>query len=75
LVTVNESELVTEPDGEVTVIVPVVAPLGTNTANDVADAALTTAGVPLIVTVSCAGFALKLDPGMVTAVPTGPDLG
>jgi hypothetical protein len=75
LVTVNESELVTDPDGEVTVIVPVVAPLGTATANEVVDAELTTAGVPLKLTVSCAGFALKLDPEILTEVPIGPDLG
>jgi hypothetical protein len=75
LVTVNAPELVTEPDGEVTVIVPVVAPLGTDTTIDVADAELMTAGVPLNVTVSCAGFALKSAPEMLTDVPIGPDFG
>ncbi len=75
LVTVKASEVVTDPDGEVTVIVPVVAPLGTDTASDVADAELIIAGVPLNVTVSCAGFALKLEPEIVTGVPMGPDLG
>jgi hypothetical protein len=74
-VTVKESELVTEPAGDVTVIVPVVAPLGTKTVNDVTDAEVITAGVPLKLTVSCAGFALKLDPEMLTAAPIGPDLG
>jgi hypothetical protein len=75
LVTVKESEVVTDPDGEVTVIVPVVAPLGTDTASDVADAELTTAGVLLNVTESCAGLELKLEPEMLTDVPIGPDLG
>ena len=74
-VTVNESPLLIVPAGEVTVITPVVAPLGTDTASDVADAELTTAGVPLKVTESCAGLELKLEPEILTEVPIGPDLG
>jgi hypothetical protein len=52
LVTVKESALGAEPLGDETVIVPVVAPPGTVTTNDVVDADVMFAGVPLKVTVS-----------------------
>jgi hypothetical protein len=75
LVTAKESALVVEPLGEMTVIAPVVAPVGTETTNDVVAAAEMLAVVPLNLTVSCAGSALKLAPEIVTEVPTGPDFG
>ncbi|HLO25550.1 MAG TPA: hypothetical protein VK187_05510, partial [Geobacteraceae bacterium] len=66
-------------DGEVpvrpptaTVIVPVVAPVGTVVTIWVAVELVTTAVVPLNMTTLLAGVVLKLVPVMVTVVPTGP---
>ena len=75
LVTVNKSALVTELLGDVTLIVPVVAPGGTVTTNVVLDAEATVAVVPLNLTVSWSGSELKLEPEIVTDVPTAPVLG
>lgn len=75
LVTVNELELVAVPVGDVTAIVPVVAPEGTVTTSCVVDAELMAAVVPLNFTVSCDEVALKFEPVIVTCVPTGPDIG
>ena len=75
LVTVNESAVVVEPDGEEIVSGPEVAPSGTETTRLVEVAEMMVAVVPLKVTESWAGFALKLEPEMLTEVPIGPDLG
>lgn len=75
LVTVNESAVVVEPNGEEIVSGPEVAPNGTETTRLVEVAEMMVAAVPLKVTESWAVFALKLDPEMLTEVPIGPDLG
>jgi hypothetical protein len=51
------------------------APAGTVTVRDVAEAAVTSAFIPPINTVLFAAVVLKLAPVMVTEVPTGPDPG
>jgi len=58
-----------------TVIVPVVAPVGTATVKCVVVAAETVAAVPLNMTVLLAGVALKFVPVIVTDVPTSPLVG
>lgn len=75
LVTVNESAVVVEPDGEEIVSGPEVAAGGTETTRFVVVAEMMVAVVPLKVTESCARLALKLEPEMPTEVPIGPDLG
>lgn len=59
----------------VTLILPVVAPLGTDTTNCVEVAEAVVAAVPLNVTMSFVGFGSKLVPVIVTVVPTGPFVG
>jgi hypothetical protein len=75
LVTVNESGVVVEPNGEEIVSGPEIAPSGTETTRLVEVAEMMVAAVPLKVTESWAGFALKLEPEMLIDVPIGPDLG
>jgi hypothetical protein len=75
VVTVNESEVMTDPAGDVTVKGPVVAPEGTETTRVVAEAESTDEFVPLKATLSCVVFGLKLEPETVTFVPIGPDFG
>jgi hypothetical protein len=70
--TVNEPVLVAEPLGDVTAIVPVVAPEGTLVVIWVAVEAVTVAVVPLNVTAFWLGVALKPVPWIVTEVPTVP---
>ena len=67
--------LCTLPALLLTVILPVVAPVGTVTVKLVAVAALTVAVVVLNFTVLLAGVVLKPDPYSVTVVPAGPTLG
>jgi hypothetical protein len=74
-VTVNDDALVAEPEGLVTAIVPLVAPVGTVTSMLVVVDAVIVAAVPLNVTAFCAGVALKPVPVIVTGVPTGPEPG
>jgi hypothetical protein len=66
LVTVNGLALVTDAEGAVTVIAPVVAPVGTVTTSWVDEADVTVAVVPLNETASCVGSALKFAPKIVT---------
>src|ERR1700743_672037 len=66
LVTVNGLALVTDPEGDVTEMPPVVAPVGTFTTSCVDEADVIVAAVPLNDTESCAGFALKFAPEIVT---------
>jgi hypothetical protein len=73
--TVNAVDEVAAPAGEVTEIVPVVAPFGTKTINCVALAEVTVAAVPLNWTVSWLGVTLKPVPLIVTVVPVGPLVG
>src|SRR5258707_1547410 len=75
LVTMNESAVVVDPDGEEIVSGPEVAAAGTETTRLVEVAEMMVAVVPLKVTESCAGLELKLEPEMLTEVPIGPDLG
>lgn len=58
-----------------TVIFPVVAPVGTATVSCVVVAVSTVAAVPWNLTVFRVGTCEKLVPTMVTAVPTGPKIG
>jgi hypothetical protein len=74
-VTVNALPLVAVPDGEVTLIVPEVAPAGTVATICVGLAEEMTAVVPLNLTVSWLGKELKPVPTIVTEVPTGPLVG
>ena len=74
-VTWNEPLLVALPAGAVTLIVPEVAPPGTDTTNWVIVADVTVADVPLKLTVFWLGTVLKEVPFMVTVVPTGPLVG
>jgi hypothetical protein len=62
----------TEPEGVVTVIGPVVAPDGTVTTSWVAVAELTSADVPLKVTVFWLNVVLNPVPKMVTVAFTAP---
>jgi len=71
-VTVKLAVLVAVCPFVVTVILPVVAPLGTFATNCVEFAELTVAAVPLNLTVLLLGVLLKLVPVTVTGVPTGP---
>ena len=59
----------------VTVIVPVVAPTGTDVVMLVAVLAVTTAVVPLNFTMLLAGVKSKFVPVIVTEVPIGPLVG
>jgi hypothetical protein len=59
----------------VTTTLPVVAPAGTGTTMLVADQLVGVAVVPLKVTALAPCVAPKLEPEMVTAVPTGPAFG
>jgi hypothetical protein len=58
----NTEEDVVDPAGDVTPIVPVVAPLGTVTTNCVVEAAVTVADVPFNVTVFELGVGLNAVP-------------
>jgi hypothetical protein len=60
--TMKSALLVTLSPPQVTVILPVVAPLGTLTVNAVGVAAVTVAAVPLNATVFSDGVALKPNP-------------
>ena len=73
--TINEVLLVAEPAGEVTLIVPVVAPAGTVVMICVAVEEVTAAAAPLKVTVFWLGVALNPVPEMVTNVPAAPPFG
>src|SRR5205823_4349635 len=70
--TVNGTALEPEPPGVVTTIVPLVAPAGTVVVICVGVAAVTTAAVPLNVTVLLPGVVLKPTPLIVTVVPSVP---
>src|SRR6266446_4942657 len=74
LVTVKAMPLLARPP-TVTTTLPVVAPLGTGTPMLVALQLAGDAAIPLNVTVLVPWVAPKLDPEMVTEVPTGPDDG
>ena len=74
-VTVKSVALVAVLPAMVTLIGPVVAPAGTVVVMDVVVLAVTTAVVPLNVTVLFAGVVLKLVPLMITDTPTGPEVG
>lgn len=71
-VTVKLVTLVVEPDGVVTLITPVVAPLGTELEICVSEATVNVVFVPLNATDVAP---MKPEPDMVTAVPTGPLVG
>ena len=71
-VTVKVADDDADPAGEVTLIVPLVAPAGTMTTNSVAVAELTTAVVPLKRTVFRFAVGLKPVPFIWTVVPTVP---
>jgi hypothetical protein len=73
--TVKLDALVPVLPATVTVIVPVVAPVGTVVVIDVAVLAVTTAVVPLNFTILFAGVVLKFVPVIVTVVPTTPVAG
>ena len=75
VVTVKMVELVAEFPPTVTLIVPVVAPVGTEVVIEVAVLAVTMEVVPLNWTVLLAGVVLKFVPVMVTVVPIGPVAG
>jgi hypothetical protein len=74
-VTVKLVELVAVFPPTVTVIVPVVAPVGTVVVIEVEELAVTTVVVPLNFRILLAGVVLKFVPVMVTVAPTGPLLG
>ena|SRR6185503_9459015 len=73
--TTNDVLLVAVPEGEVTLIGPVVAPTGTLVTIWFAVADVTVAATPLKVTVFCAGVELKAVPKIVTSVAMGPLFG
>src|SRR5436190_21627 len=73
-VTVKGTPLLATPP-TVTTTLPVVAPLGTGTVRLVALQLLGVASVPLNATVLVPCVAPKFVPAIVTAVPTGPDVG
>ena len=54
---------------------PVIAPLGTAAASRFAEANVTGAGTPLIVTELADAVVPKFIPSMVTVAPTGPEVG
>ncbi len=74
VVTVNDTPLLATPL-TVTTTLPVVAPLGTGTAIEVAPQLVGVAVVPLYFTVLVPCVDPKLVPVMVTDVPTSPDVG
>lgn len=74
-VIVNEELLVADPLGEVIMIGPVDAPVGTVVTICVSVAEVTLAAVPLKVTVFWPAVGLNPEPVMVTIVPTGPMFG
>ena len=74
VVTVNDTPLLATPP-TVTTTLPVVAPLGTGTAIDVALQLVGVALVPLNFTSLVPWVAPKLVPVIVTDVPTGPEVG
>jgi hypothetical protein len=74
-VTVKSVALVAVLPPTVTVTGPVVAPAGTEVEILVAVLAVTTAVVPLKLTILLAGVGSKFIPVMVTVVPMGPDVG
>src|ERR1043166_4369013 len=73
-VTVNGMPLLARPP-TVTTTGPLVAPRGTGTVMLVALHVVGVANVPLNVTVLVPGVAPKFVPAIMTAVPTGPDVG
>jgi hypothetical protein len=73
--TTNDVALVADPEGGVTTITPVVAPLGTAIESFVVVAVNTVADTPLNVTVFRFAVALNPVPKIVTGVPTGPEFG
>lgn len=75
VVTVKFVALVAVSELTVTVITPVVAPVGTEVVILVSVLAVTVAAVPLNFTVLSADEGPKLVPAIVTVVPTGPVLG
>lgn len=75
LPTTNERILEPVDVATVTLIKPVVAPLGTDTTNCVVDAEVTVAVDPLNFTVFALGVALNPVPEIVTLVPTAPWVG
>ena len=74
-VTVKDAAVVALPLGDVTLILPVVAPDGTAVVSVFAVAVVTVAATPLNLTVFWLGMAPNPVPLMVTAVPTGPPFG
>ena len=75
VVTVKTVALVSVFPATVTVMVPVVAPDGTDVVIDVAVLAVTVDVAPLNITVLPEGVVLKFVPVMMTEVPDGPDEG
>jgi hypothetical protein len=75
VVTVKSSVETTDCSSTVTVIFPVVAPVGTVTTKVVDEALEIVATVPLNDTALLANIALKFNPVIVTVVPTGPLVG
>jgi len=73
--TVKSVEEVVGFPSTITVILPVVAPVGTVTVSSVAVAAVTVAAVPLNCTVLLPAVVLKLVPLIITVVPTAPLVG
>jgi hypothetical protein len=73
--TVKTLELVAVKLFTVTFMAPVVAPAGTITVRLVADAAVTTATIPLKCTLFSETVVLKSFPKTVTVVPTNPEVG
>ena len=73
-ITVKREPLLAKPP-TVTVTLPVVAPLGTDTAMLVLPQLVGVAAVPLKVTVLVPWVAPKFAPAIVTVVPTGPEVG
>jgi hypothetical protein len=73
IVTVKTLELVAVFPPTVTVIVPVVVPIGTEVVMLVAVLAVTTAVVPLNITMLLAGVVLKFVPVIITVDPMGPE--
>lgn len=68
-VNVKDVELVPEPNGAVTLIGPVVAPIGTEVLTSVSEMTLKLAEVPLNLTAVALD---KPEPSIVTVVPTAP---
>ena len=72
-VTVNSPELVSIPPVPVTVMLPVVAPVGTVAVRVLAS--ITATPVAVVPSNSTTGLEPKLYPEMVTGVPEGPKVG